>query len=185
MGKCIFGIGEYNMSAPKTMAARRAKIEALIDEGTVTSQEQLRGVLAAAGMDVTQATLSRDLEAIGAVKTHDATLGSRYVISRSPVVTHLTVPTTISRVVTEVLVGAVAAQNIAVLHTPPGAAHYLAGYLDRAHFDQIVGTVAGDDTIMVVMRTNEAADDFCANLLSLADRRSESVDLHANQRRTS
>lgn len=173
------------MSTPNTMAARRSRIESLIETGTISSQEQLRNLLTHEGMDVTQATLSRDLEALGAVKTHDAAAGSRYVISRSPVVTHLAVPTTISRVVTEVLIGAVAAQNIAVLHTPPGAAHYLAGYLDRAHFGSIVGTVAGDDTIMVVMQTNEAAHDFCANLLSLADRRSESTDFNAKQRRTS
>lgn len=161
------------MSAPKTMAARRIRIEALIEEGAVQSQEQLRETLAAEGLDVTQTTLSRDLEAIGAVKAHDPQLGSRYVISRSQVVTHLAIPNTIGRVVTDVLVGAQAAQNIAVLHTPPGAAHYLAGYLDRAHFDQIIGTVAGDDTIMVVMATNEAASQFCANLLSLADRRGD------------
>jgi transcriptional regulator of arginine metabolism len=173
------------MSAPNTMAARRSRIESFIESGTISSQEQLRSELAYEGMDVTQATLSRDLETLGAVKTHDPVTGSRYVISRSPVVTHLAVPTTISRVVTEVLVGAVAAQNIAVLHTPPGAAHYLAGHLDRAHFGAIVGTVAGDDTIMVVMQTNEAADEFCANLLSLADRRSESADFKAKQRRTS
>jgi transcriptional regulator of arginine metabolism len=173
------------VSSPNTMAARRSRIESLIETGTINSQEQLRNLLAHEGMDVTQATLSRDLEALGAVKTHDAAAGSRYVISRSPVVTHLAIPTTISRVVTEVLIGAVAAQNIAVLHTPPGAAHYLAGYLDRAHFGSIVGTVAGDDTIMVVMQTNEAAHDFCANLLSLADRRSERADFKAKQRRTS
>ena len=173
------------MAAPRTMAARRSRIEALIEQGSIQSQEQLRSVLSSEGMDVTQATLSRDLETLGAVKQHDAVMGSRYVISRSPVVTHLAVPTSISRVVTEVLVGAEPAQNIAVLHTPPGAAHYLAGYLDRAHFDQIVGTVAGDDTIMVVLRTNEAAQEFCDNLLQLADRRSESVDMHTNQRRTS
>ncbi|MDD2858619.1 MAG: arginine repressor [Candidatus Nanopelagicales bacterium] len=173
------------MSAPRTMAARRARIEALIEDGAITSQQHLRSVLDAEGMAVTQATLSRDLEALGAVKTHDAATGSRYVISRSPVVTHLAVPTTISRVVTEVLVGAEPAQNIAVLHTPPGAAHYLAGYLDRAHFDQIVGTVAGDDTIMVVLRTAEAAQEFCATLLSIADRRGDSIAIDPRQRRTS
>ncbi|MFA7323508.1 MAG: arginine repressor [Candidatus Nanopelagicales bacterium] len=173
------------MSAPRTMAARRSRIEALIEEGSISSQEHLRSVLASEGMAVTQATLSRDLEALGAVKTHDAATGSRYLISRSPVVTHLAVPTSISRVVTDVLVGAEPAQNIAVLHTPPGAAHYLAGYLDRAHFDQIVGTVAGDDTIMVVMRSETAAQEFCANLLSLADRRGDSIAIDPQQRRTS
>ncbi len=176
------------MSAPKTMAARRTRIEVLIEEGAVHSQEQLREALAAEGLDVTQTTLSRDLEAIGAVKIHDSQSGSRYVISRSQVVTHLAIPNTIGRVVTDVLIGAQAAQNIAVLHTPPGAAHYLAGYLDRAHFDQIIGTVAGDDTIMVVMATNEAALEFCANLLSLADRRGD-APVHdpraSNQRRSS
>ncbi len=178
------------MSAPKTMAARRTRIEMLIEEGAVHSQEQLREILASEGLEVTQTTLSRDLDALGAVKTHDPRHGSRYVISRSQVVTHLAIPNTIGRVVTDVLVGAQPAQNIAVLHTPPGAAHYLAGYLDRAHFDQIVGTVAGDDTIMVVMTTNQAASDFCANLLSLADRRGEAPAREnnardTNQRRTS
>ncbi len=173
------------MSAPRTMTVRRARIESLIEEGTIHSQEQLRETLAVEGFDVTQATLSRDLEAIGAVKTQDPNFGSRYVISRSQVVTHLAIPNTISRVVTDVLVGAQAAQNIAVLHTPPGAAHYLAGYLDRAHFDQIVGTVAGDDTIIVVMPTNEAASDFCANLLTLADRRGDAPARDTKQRRTS
>ena len=161
---------------------RRARIEALIEQGSVSSQEQLREFLSAEGFEVTQTTLSRDLEALGAVKTHDAQLGSRYVIHRSQVVTHLAIPNTIGRVVTDVLVGAQAAQNIAVLHTPPGAAHYLAGYLDRAHFDQIVGTVAGDDTIMVVMTTDVAASDFCANLLSLADRRGENPSRDSNAR---
>jgi len=173
------------MSAPRTMAARRTRIEALIEAGAIHSQEQLREALAADGMEVTQATLSRDLEALGAVKTHDESSGSRYVIARSSVVTHLAVPSSISRVVTEVLVGAEAAQNIAVLHTPPGAAHYLAGYLDRAHFDQIVGTVAGDDTIMVVLRTDAAAAEFCATLLSLADRRGEAPVRDAQRRRSS
>lgn len=173
------------MGAPRTMVARRSRIEALIEEGSVTSQQQLRAALAAEGMAVTQATLSRDLEALGAVKEHDPATGSRYRIARSPVVTHLALPTSISRVVTEVLVGAEPAQNIAVLHTPPGAAHYLAGHLDRAHFDRIVGTVAGDDTIMVVLRTPEAAQEFCATLLSIADRRGESIAIDPRQRRTS
>ena len=161
------------MTPPRTMAARRARIAELIQEDAVQSQEQLRECLASEGLEVTQTTLSRDLEAIGAVKTQHPEFGSRYVLAHSQVVTHLAMANSIGRVVTDVLVGARSAQNIAVLHTPPGAAHYLAGYLDRGHFDQIVGTVAGDDTIMVVMTTNESAAEFCATLLSLADRRGE------------
>jgi transcriptional regulator of arginine metabolism len=67
------------------------------------------------------------------------------------------------------LLRAQSAANIAVLHTPPGAAQYLAGYLDRSRIFDNVGTVAGDDTIMIVMPDSKAADDLCNTVLVWAE----------------
>ena len=98
-------------------------------------------------------------------------------------------PDSVGKIVAEVLIGAEAAQNIAVLRTPPGAAHYLAGTLDRSGASDIVGTLAGDDTVLVVMRTTEAALDLCALLLRLAERSGTAIPTSAvggaRKRRTS
>lgn len=173
------------------MTARRARICVLLDTGAVTSQHELGQLLVAEGIKVTQATLSRDLESIGAVKQIDADGQIRYVTptadtTRSPGRSHSDL---VSRIVADVLVGADAAQNIAVLHTPPGAAHYLAGTLDRSGWQEIVGTVAGDDTVLVVMRSDQAALEFCARLVRVAERAGTTVQTSATggarQRRSS
>ncbi len=77
----------------------------------------------------------------------------------------------LARIATELLVRAEAAGNIAVVHTPPGAAQFLAGHLDRSTALEIVGSVAGDDTVLIVMRTPDAASDLCTTLLRMADQR--------------
>lgn len=64
-----------------------------------------------------------------------------------------------------------AAGNIVVIHTPPGAAQFLAGHLDRSTTFAPVGSVAGDDTIIIVMRTSQDAADLCTTLLRLAEQR--------------
>ena len=78
---------------------------------------------------------------------------------------------TVVRVVAELLTRAEAAGQIAVLHTPPGAAQFLAGHLDRSTLFDTVGTVAGDDTIIIVMRTPDDAQELCEALLRMADQR--------------
>ncbi len=70
---------------------------------------------------------------------------------------------TLPRILNETLLKAEAAQNIAVLHTPPGAAQYLAGHLDRSTDFPVVGTVAGDDTIIIVMRTEKRCEELVCN----------------------
>ncbi len=165
------------MSAPMSMAARRARIGELIGANAVTSQDDLRRLLRDEGIDVTQATVSRDLEALGAVKRHEADGRIRYEIVQ-PTVSRLSPSTgadALARVAADVLLDAEAALNIAVLHTPPGAAHYLAGFLDRTNVEELVGTVAGDDTVIVVMRSAEGASDLCERLLLLAGGRQEPV----------
>ena len=171
MAACLRrGAGKCRMSAPTSMAARRARIAEIVSSSAIASQGDLQAQLRREGITVTQATVSRDLEAIGAVKRHESDGSIRYEIVQ-PTVSRLSPSTgadALARVAADVLLDAEAALNIAVLHTPPGAAHYLAGFLDRTNVEELVGTVAGDDTVIVVMRTVESASDLCDRLLLLA-----------------
>ena len=164
-------------SAPRTMSARRARIAAIVASRPISSQDELRQALAAEGFAVTQATLSRDLDALGAAKAMAPDGGSAYVLGAdSALDTSIPAHGTsaqLGRIAPELLLRAEAAGNIAVLHTPPGAAQYFAGHLDRGEHDGIVGTVAGDDTIVIVMRTPAQARALCRTLLSLAEQRSQ------------
>jgi transcriptional regulator of arginine metabolism len=138
-----------------TRAGRQARIVALLSSRPVHSQAELAALLAAEGIEVTQATLSRDLEELGAVKLRGADGGvGSYVVPEdgSPVRAVSGGTERVSRLLGELLVSTDASGNLAVLRTPPGAAHYLASAIDRAALPCVVGTVAGDDTILVVAR---------------------------------
>lgn len=159
-------------TVPESVTARRARIAALICEKEVRSQEDLGRLLADDGIVVTQATLSRDLDAIGAVKKSDHDGNSRYQLPEQHTWdTSLPVgDAALPRILNETLLKAEAAQNIAVLHTPPGAAQYLAGHVDRSGLFESVGSVAGDDTIIIVMRESADAQRLCATLLDLSEK---------------
>ena len=138
------------MTAPVTRAGRHARIVELIRSRQVRSQTELAELLAADGVQVTQATLSRDLEEMGAVK-----VGGAYLIpedGKRPLREAENAPARLVRLLRELLTGADASGNIAVLRTPPGAAQFLASALDRSGLTDVVGTIAGDDTILVVAR---------------------------------
>lgn len=138
-----------------TRAGRQARIVAILSSAAVRSQSELAALLADEGIDVTQATLSRDLEELGAVKLRGADGGvGVYIVPEdgSPVRGVSGGTDRMSRLLSELLVSSDASGNLAVLRTPPGAAHYLASAIDRAALPQVVGTIAGDDTILVVAR---------------------------------
>jgi len=138
-----------------TRAGRQSCIVAILSSRSVHSQSELAALLADDGIDVTQATLSRDLEELGAVKLRGADGGGGvYVVPEdgSPVRGVSGGTERVSRLLVELLVSTDASGNLAVLRTPPGAAHYLARAIDRAALPEVVGTVAGDDTIMVIAR---------------------------------
>ena len=138
-----------------TRAGRQARIVSILSSSEVRSQSELAALLANEGIDVTQATLSRDLEELGAVKLRGADGGTGvYIVPEdgSPVRGVAGGTDRMSRLLSELLVSTDASGNLAVLRTPPGAAHYLASAIDRAALPQVVGTVAGDDTILVVAR---------------------------------
>lgn len=136
-------------------AGRQARIVAILSSAQVRSQNELAALLAAEGIEVTQATLSRDLEELGAVKLRGADGGTGiYVVPEdgSPVRGVSGGTDRMARLLGELLVSTDDSGNLAVLRTPPGAAHYLASAIDRAALPQVVGTIAGDDTILVVAR---------------------------------
>jgi transcriptional regulator of arginine metabolism len=158
---------------PRSASARRARIAALITTHEISSQEELGRLLADDGIHVTQTTLSRDLVALGATKSQEQDGRSRYVLDPSADTSLHTAgaESALARVAHELLLRAEAAGNIAVIHTPAGAAQFFAGHLDRSMAFDPVGSVAGDDTIIIVMRTPEEAAEFCTTLLRMADDR--------------
>ena len=154
-------------------AARQARVVALLTEREVHSQAELAALLASEGVEVTQATLSRDLDELGAVKLRGADGGvGRYVVpdDGSPVRGVVGGTDRLSRLLAELLVSADHSGNLAVLRTPPGAAHYLASALDRAALAEVVGCIAGDDTVLVVAREPLDGAGLAARLRTLSTR---------------
>jgi transcriptional regulator of arginine metabolism len=157
------------MTAP-TRAGRQSRIVALLSSNPVRSQTELASLLAEEGIDVTQATLSRDLEELGAVKLRGADGGTGvYVVPEdgSPVKGVSGGTERVARLLGELLVSTDASANLAVLRTPPGAAHYLASAIDRAALPYVVGTIAGDDTILVVAREPMSGAELAATFENL------------------
>ncbi len=149
----------------------------------VRSQVELARLLAADGLTVTQATLSRDLEELGAVKLRGPDGAAPvYVIPEDgapPPVRPLAepAPPRLARLLAELLVAADASGNIAVLRTPPGGAHFLASALDRAGLADVVGTIAGDDTVLAVAREPCTGAELAERLRRLADSRTAVIDV--------
>ena len=128
-------------------------------------------MLGAEGIEAPQATLSRDLEELGAVKLRAADGGAGvYVVPEggNPVRGVAGGTDRLSRLLGELLVSTDFSGNMAILRTPPGAAHYLASALDRSSMPDIVGTIAGDDTIFVVAREPLSGAELAAMIESLA-----------------
>lgn len=142
-------------AAMTTRVARQARIVELVSGKAIRSQTELAKLLADDDIDVTQATLSRDLDELGAVKLRGHDGGAPiYVIPEdgNPVQGVQGGTSRLTRLLGELLVGAEGSGNITVLRTPPGAAQFLASAIDRSAMDEVVGTIAGDDTVMVVAR---------------------------------
>jgi arginine repressor len=239
--------GGMNQMSPLTKAARQAQIASILARTRVRSQEELAGLLAQRGVRVAQATLSRDLEELGAVRLREAGGGLVYALPEEPggpgsrpggVVrpdVTLAGPDTgaavtggglhgpggpaaphgggagdqdmvpagagprrpapvagagrrarpggdrgtrpasplgsLGRVAGELLVSAEASANLVVLRTPAGGAQLLASAIDHAGWPSILGTVAGDDTVLVIARDPAGGDEIAQALLRLAERR--------------
>jgi transcriptional regulator of arginine metabolism len=159
-----------------TKTARRQRIVDLLTRYQVRSQSELGRLLAADGVDATQTTLSRDLDELGAVKVRagDGSLVYAVPAEGGDPTPRATGPgfadARLSRVAGDVLVSAEASANLVVVRTPPGAAQFLASALDHADLPEVLGTVAGDDTVLLVCRDPAGGPAVATQLLDLAVR---------------
>lgn len=132
-----------------TKAQRQQAIARIIAATSVSSQPQLQKLLAKNDIDATQATISRDLEELGAVKVRVAGGESRYAIPEYEP-DRIAPSDQLRRVLSEWVAEVTASGTMVVVRTPPGCAHVVASALDRSAMDGLIGTVAGDDTLMCV-----------------------------------
>ena len=201
--------------SPATKAARHAQIVSILEQVAVRSQEELADWLANRGVRVTQTTLSRDLEELGAVRLRGQDGALIYALpgepggpgsqpgglaesltgrtggtdgpgggrdgagqaSRAPASQESAglaaepPPARLARSAAELLVSAEASANLVIVRTPAGAAQFLASVIDHARWPSILGTVAGDDTVLVIARDPAGGEELARSLLRLAERR--------------
>src|SRR4051812_41701063 len=161
---------------PTTKNARHQCIIELVSQREVKSQGELADLLAESGLHVTQATLSRDLVELDAVKVRVASGALVYAVpseggDRRPraVTESAASESRLARLLGELLTSADASANLALLRTPPGAAQFLASAFDRAQLDDILGTIAGDDTVLVISRRPDGGPALAERFLALAN----------------
>ena len=184
-----------------TKTARQARIAAILAREQVRSQEELADLLERyASVHVTQATLSRDLDELGVVRLRAAGGALVYALPEEPGgpgsrpggalfsldtqagpnepdpdraerTAEPAPPTRLARYLGELLTSAEASANLVVLRTPAGAAQFLASVVDHAALPAILGTVAGDDTVLVIARDPAGGDALAAEIRRLAQRR--------------
>ncbi|HMX08564.1 MAG TPA: arginine repressor [Microthrixaceae bacterium] len=145
---------------------RQHRIGRLLVEHRVTNQAQLTELLAADGVTVTQATVSRDLEELGAIKVRVPGGDTVYAIPELPR-EQVSPQDHLRRVLGDWLVEVERSGDLVVLRTPPGSAHVVASAIDRNGLDGVVGTVAGDDTLLVIAREGQG-DPVALQLQQLA-----------------
>lgn len=173
---------------PLTKGARQQRIVDLLETEQVRSQTDLADLLAANGVVVTQATLSRDLVELDAVKVRSASGALVYAVpgeggDRTPVVARESAASEarLARLAADLLVSAEASANLVVLRTPPGAANFLASAVDKAELVDALGTIAGDDTVLVIARDPNGGEELVRRLLALANGEPAPVSDHGKE----
>ena len=162
--------------SPLTKSARHQRIIDIVTSHPVRSQTELADLLGDHGVRVTQATLSRDLVELDAVKVRSADGALVYAVpaeggDRTPVPAGESgaAEARLARLLSELMVSADASANLALLRTPPGAAQFLASAFDKAAVTGVLGTVAGDDTVLVISRDPDGGAALVQKLLALAN----------------
>ena len=161
---------------PATKSARQSLIVDLLTRQPVRSQTELGELLSQAGLHVTQATLSRDLVELDAVKVRAPGGVLVYAVpaeggDRTPRAAPETGASEarLARLCTDLLVSAQATANLVVLRTPPGAAPLLASAIDKAGLPDLLGSIAGDDTVLVIVGEPNGGDAVARRFTALAD----------------
>ncbi len=160
---------------PTTKSSRHQLIVDLLGGHQVRSQPELLDLLAEQGMQVTQATLSRDLVELDAIRVRSTSGALVYAVpaeggDRRPAAPGETAASghRLGRLLAELLVSADASANLVVLRTPPGAAQFLASALDKAEYADVLGTIAGDDTVLLIGRDAAGGAELARRLLAQA-----------------
>ncbi len=165
------------MTVVNTRAARRDLIIRIIRNTAVGSQSELVDLLREQGSEVTQATVSRDLDELGAVKTLASDGRLLYAVPAEGGEDRLQadeledINARLIRVAEDTMVSVAFSGNLVVLRTPPGAAQYLASAFDHSHLRDVIGTIAGDDTIMLVVAEHSTGAAVCERLQQLIKNR--------------
>ncbi len=146
-------------------AQRQSAILDVVGQEAVRSQEQLRQRLAARGFDVTQATLSRDIKELGLLKRSS---DGAYQPAADNTTSPANALDTLSRALAEYLINIEQVQQLVVLKTGAGQAQLLALTIDRSRLPEVAGTLAGDDTILIIARDPNAAQAVTKQLRDLA-----------------
>ena len=129
--------------------SRQATIKELVKAGMVHSQEELQELLNERGFAATQATLSRDMKALGIVKMHDAEFGYSY---RMPYDSENGKSPALKSLSSEGILSIEFSSSFAVIRTRPGYANMVGAIIDASHPETVMGTIAGDDTVLVILR---------------------------------
>lgn len=138
---------------PMTKSARQSRIAELIEREQIRSQTELATRLAGDGIAVSQGTLSKDLLELGAVRVRTTTGELTYaLLAGEPGAGTPAALSRLSRLCGELLLSAEGSANLTVLRTPPGAAQFFASAIDKVAWESVLGTIAGDDTVVIVTR---------------------------------
>ena len=167
------GSSARNATNPQTKTARQSRIAGVLRAHEVRSQTELAERLKVEKVFVTQATLSRDLEEMGAAKVRHPSGGFVYALGEEapgPVLRALADASDgrVSRLAAELLVSAEASANLVVLRSPPGGAQLLASAIERAAMPDVLGTVAGDDTVLLIARDPRGGEKIADKLRQMA-----------------
>jgi transcriptional regulator of arginine metabolism len=146
---------------------RQHRIARLLEAHAVTSQGQLVELLEEDGVRATQATVSRDLEELGAVKVR---VPGGELVYAIPELAHERVAPEdhLRRVLSDWVADVASSGNLVVLRTPPGSAHVVGSALDRSGLPEVIGTVAGDDTVLIIVSEGASGADVAGTLGALA-----------------
>ncbi len=165
-----------SVTVATTKAARHAKIVELLSRYQIRSQAELADLLARSGQRVTQGTVSRDLVELDAVRVRDGKGVLVYAVpgeggdrTPRPATESAVAESRLARLCNELLVSAEASLNFVVLRTPPGAAQFLASAMDKAELAGVLGTIAGDDTVLVITRDANGGEPLATRFLALAE----------------
>ncbi|SDH08243.1 arginine repressor [Desulfosporosinus hippei] len=146
-------------------ARRQMKVQELITKEIIHTQEDLAERLRLAGFDVTQATVSRDIKEMGLIKVPSQGEEYRYAVASEAHPANL--QDRLKRLLREAMVSINDTDNLIVIRTIPGNAHALAAIMDNSNWEELIGTVAGDDTILLVIKPKEAVQTVLERISAL------------------